>query len=113
MNNTSNPRLQGVIGNTPTRVYGEPKTLVHIQPLQMFALEYFGDKGEKITTVAFKLGDQLFLDPQGEAWASRLRPIDKNTWLYKQAEAKFNEFAARTQVKVSKEDAVDVVEGAP
>lgn len=84
-----------------------PKTLTHIAPAQMYGIEYGDTEGQAHTLVVVRIGNQWFMPPNAEQWASQLQPIAK--WLSEQLESQLK---AVTDTSVPKADAVDIF-GAP
>lgn len=100
-------RTRGVIGTTAEPNVAPVKTLTHCEPVKMFAVEFGDEQGKEIRTVVFKVGDVIYVDPNGEQWARSLRVVAKTSWLYKQLTAAV---AAKEEVtEVPKDDAVDVM----
>lgn len=81
-----------------------PKHLAHAAPVEIVALNYFDDMEKEHTTLAFCVGGKWYMDPEGETWAGRLRPLAP--WLLAQVEAKRKISTATTSDK----DSVDVLE---
>ncbi len=54
-------------GNT-----GTPNTVVHIIPLQPFAVQYFDETGQEHNTIVYKAGDTVYFDRNAERWAAGL-----------------------------------------
>jgi len=80
-----------------------PKHLAHMAPVEIAALHYFDDAEKEHTSLAFKVGGQWYMDPEGENWAKRLRPLAP--WLLTQVEAKVKV----AQTTTSDKDTVDVL----
>jgi len=86
----------------------EPKTVLQMVPLQMFAVEIGDENGRRKRVLAFRVGDSWFHDPVAEPWFDRLRAIAKDVWLAKMLEERFQ--AANTKASAPKEDTVDIFE---
>jgi hypothetical protein len=99
-------RSQGVVPTSGEPNSAPPRTVTHCVPAQMFAIEMGDESGKKVTTIIFRVGDVLYSDPNGEQWASNLRTISKNSWLYKQLIEATD--ATEKVAEVPNEDAVDV-----
>lgn len=84
----------------------EPKTVLQMVPLQMYAVEIGDENGKRKRVLAFRVGKQWFHDPVAEPWFDRLREIDGKTWLGKSLEERF--IAATTPASAPKEDTVDI-----
>lgn len=91
--------------STDTKM-AEPKTVLQMVPLQMYALEIGDENGRRKRVLAFRVGDAWFHDPAAEPWFDRLRSVAKDTWLSKMLEERFQ--AATAKVSAPKEDTVDI-----
>lgn len=109
MSSTSRMNTGGVVGVNTDSNRAPARTVQHCMPVQMFAVEIGDEEGKKITTVAFKVGDMLYTDPNGESWAGSLRTIPKTSWLYRQLMEATDAF--EKVAEVPKEDAVDITGG--
>lgn len=86
-----------------------PKTVVQFAKVDMCAVELIDESGRRVTTVAFKIGDNWFHDStNGENWMKSLRPIAKNTWLESQLSTRM---AFSGDLTVPNKDSVDVMGG--
>lgn len=52
---------------------GEPNTVAHAVPMQLFALQYCDEHGKVHDTIAYKAGSIVYMDMNAERWASGLR----------------------------------------
>lgn len=70
------PPRQGVqipAGQLQEDGIAEPKTVLHIAPAQMVAVQYADEHGKKHNTVLLKVGDTVYHAPDGERWAAGLK----------------------------------------
>lgn len=107
MSNASRMNTGGVVGSNSDPNRAPARTVQHCVPVQMYAIEIGDEEGRKITTVAFKVGDALYVDPNGEQWTASLRTVSKTTWLYKQLMEVTD--ALEVVAEVPNEDSVDVL----
>jgi len=113
--NTSNAaqRTRGVHTPDPVQdVNAPPKTVTNVQRAEFFAVEFGDDAGRRRITCVMKFGDQLYMDPNGEAWASRLRRLPEDNWMHKQLSQKIDSAMQGSQVEAEplpKTDAVDIM----
>lgn len=66
--------------------------LVNMAPVKLFMVRYGDASGNSHTTLAFQIGNQWYMDPNAEEWASRMRPVSE--WLGKQLNTKLSALAA-------------------
>jgi hypothetical protein len=86
-----------------------PKTIQHMVPMEMFAVEIGDENGRRKRVLAFRVGNTWFHDPSAEPWFDRLKQIDAKTWLAKSLEERFQ--SVNAPVSVPKEDTVDILGG--
>lgn len=98
-------RAQGVQNVNNENRAAPVKRLLNCQKMETYAVELGNEQGQLVTTVLIKIGEQLYTDPNAEAWAKALRPIDGKSWLAKQ----FSEAIAAQSNVVPTHDAVDVL----
>lgn len=70
------PGRQGVqipAGQLQEEGLAPPKTVLHVAPAQMVAVQYADEHGKKHNTVLLKVGDTVYHAPDGERWASGLK----------------------------------------
>lgn len=102
-------RQTGVVPNVPADDRRAPaRTVQHLAKVEMFAVELGDESGQKVTTVVFKVGNAWYTDPNGETWAQKLRPIVKDSWLFKQLNSNLAQAVGAGPGSVPKEDAVDL-----
>ena len=65
---------------------GGPRTLSGFAEAKSYGIEYTDDDGNKHTTIGMYIGGQWYLPPNGENYASTLRPLKSDTWLAKSLE---------------------------
>jgi hypothetical protein len=51
---------------------GAPNTVVHVIPMQPFAVQYFDEHGKETNTIVYKMGDTVYFDRNAERWAAGL-----------------------------------------
>ena len=61
------PRQQLQSGQT-----GVPNTVVHVVPMQPFAVQYFDEHGKETNTIVYKMGSTVYFDRNAERWAAGL-----------------------------------------
>jgi len=83
---------------------GEPKTVAHVVPMQPFAIEYCDEHGDKHATIAYKIGDVVYMDMNAERWAAGLRQASP---FIKDAVERVA--SADTNAPVPEKDDVDIV----
>jgi hypothetical protein len=109
-NQTMNIRSQGVVGVNNDPNSAPANTLLHCAPAQMFAIQMGDEQGRRIQTMVFRIGNMLYVDPNGEEWARKIRPIAETTWLAKQLREHFA--SLDKTVSIPKEDNVDLLDSA-
>lgn len=70
-------RQQGVRippGQRQEQGTAEPKTVLQTVPAQMVAVQYADENGDLHNTVLLRVGKSVYHTPNGEEWASRLKP---------------------------------------
>lgn len=83
---------------------GEPKTIQHMHPVEMHAIQYADDMGQLHNELVMVIGTQVYLFPNGESFAASLRPASK--WL---AERVFKNLASAS-APLPAHDMVDVLD---
>lgn len=108
-NQSASIRSQGVVGSNTNPNSAPANTLLHCAPVQMFAIQMGDEQGRNVQTIVFKIGNAIYVDPNGEEWAKKIRPVGEKTWLAKQ----LREFFATLDKSISipKEDKVDIIDG--
>lgn len=79
-----------VAGQQETR--GQPRTLMSIQKLETFGIQYADNTGAVHTALAHKMGDAVYVHPSDEQWASTIRSA--SGWLAQAVRDKIAEHAA-------------------
>jgi hypothetical protein len=100
----ANTRPQGVQipqGQLQAQGQGAPKSVVHVVPAEMVAVQYADENGDLHNTMLVKVGNQVYHAPNGEQWARQLRPAA--TWLADHVNKEIDSHAAPIP-----DDAVDV-----
>lgn len=91
---------------------GSPRTVTGFMIVQNVAIEYVDDAGNKHRTIAMlDSAGTWYLPPNGENFASTLRPLSNTTWLAQALTAKLEAMktqATSSELPVPPEDAVDV-----
>ena len=108
MNSAVNSRPNGVVlpQSQLSPGTGVPQTLTGFAEAKSYGVEYVDEAGNKHVTVLMRIGDQWYLPPNGENYASTLRQLNKDTWLAKLLTDRFNNSITAS---LPKEDAVDIL----
>lgn len=51
---------------------GTPNTVVHVIPMQPYAVQYYDENGREVNTIVYKMGDTVYFDRNAERWAAGL-----------------------------------------
>ena len=105
----THPRMRGV-GHAPIPAQGNgaPRTVTAVVPMEQFAIFYNDENGTPRANVLVKVGDALYLPPNGVEWAANLKPAAE--WLKKAALPKIGNTEGKAD-PLPKNDAVDVMGG--
>ncbi len=87
------------------RQMGKPKTVVSIQKMDTYVIQFFDAKGEAHTALLHHTGDQLLMHKADEAWAKDLRTV--MPWVEEQAKKLVPAFAAND---IKADTGVDIME---
>jgi hypothetical protein len=109
MSTTTAGRVTGVtipdqLGRAPEGV--PDLTVLHMKELRMFGVQYT-ENGKMKAGMLVKDGDTFYLDPAGDQWVNRLRPLSDK--LSKSAMAKFDQIVGVSAKDLPMDDSVDVV----
>jgi hypothetical protein len=63
----------------------EINKLQAIVEIKQYAIVYDDEVGRRHNTILIQIGDDLYLHPQGEAWAGALQQLRPDGWLAQQA----------------------------
>ncbi len=85
---------------------GEPNTIKHAVAMVPYAIQYFDEHGEAHNTVAYKVGDIVYMDMGAERWASNLKQASD---FIKEAVLDMAANNSDVSLPVPDKDAVDVV----
>lgn len=92
---------------------GPARTLMNFAEMKTFAIEYVDDQGNRHITLAMYrvLDGKWYLPPNGENFASTLRPLGENSWLAKKLGERLADAAADAapDAAIPKEDAAKVL----
>ena len=84
MSSPGNLRPQGV--RTANTEYIAPKTLTHIEPVQMYAAQYGDLDGVAHSVLLMRVGSTWYCDQNSESWMQKLVKVPD--WFMKQIESR-------------------------
>lgn len=84
----------------------EPNRIINLAPAVLYAVEYTNGHGVHIKEFWYKVGDQFYMPPNAEQFASQLKPV-KKMYADQVRTRLLSQSAATTDLP--KEDDVDIV----